>query len=166
MLEKIFSISRPQRTSLLKRICAFVVALVTVLLIGNIGLPNITLARQSAVPKFRKVMIKLPQNYKESLLGPRYGEGTWDGPAYGYGCEQDEAVRTCDANTSNDNSKNETAIGLKTVLGPASNTTLFGIKRNTVCTAVEIKDTSGIEGCLFEGCVAYKKPVTMVCVPK
>jgi hypothetical protein len=150
----------------LRQKVALAVAIVAAFFIGTTLVPDLALAGGTAAHKLRKVLIKLPQTYKETLLGPRYGDGTWDGPSFGYGCEQDEAVRTCDVNTSNDNSKNETAVGAKTVLGPASNTTLFGIKRKTVCTAVEIKDNSGIEGCLFEGCVAYKKPVVMVCVPK
>lgn len=152
--------------SFLKHKVAFALAVFGIFLIGTTLVPNLALAGRTAAHKLRKVAIKLPQTYKETLLGPRYGEGNWDGPSFGYGCEQDEAVRTCDANTSIDNSKNETAVGAKTVLGPASNTTLFGIKRKTICAAVEIKDTSGIEGCLFEGCVSYKKPVVMVCVPK
>jgi hypothetical protein len=149
--------------SFLKHKSAVAVAVFSAFLVGTTLVSEMAFA---ATPKFRKVVVKLPQTYKETLLGPRYGEGTWDGPSFGYGCEQDEAVRTCDANTSIDNSKNETAVGGRTVLGPASNTTLFGIKRKTICAAVEIRDTSGIEGCLFEGCVAYKKPVVMVCVPK
>jgi hypothetical protein len=145
---------------------AFAVAVVPVFVIGLTSVSEMAFARGTTAPRLRKVVIKLPQTYKETLIGPRYGEGSWDGPSFGYGCEQGEAVRTCDSNTSQDNDKNETAVGAKTVLGPASNTTLFGIKRKTICAAVEIKDSSGIEGCLFEGCVSYKKPVVMVCVPK
>ena len=144
----------------------FAFAIVSVFLMGTAFFTEVALGAGTNAHKYRKVPIKLPQTFKESLTGPRYGTGNMDGANYGYGCNQGEAVQTCDANTSIDEAKVETWVGAKSVLGPATNTALFGIKRKSMCTATEIKDTSGIEGCLYEGCLGYKKPVVMVCISK
>jgi hypothetical protein len=144
----------------------FALAVVSVFAVGMSGVSGLTRAEGAAAHNPRKVTIKLPQSFKETITAPKYGTGNMDGANYGYGCGPGEAVRTCDANTDIDNSKNETWLNAETVLGPATNTALFGIKRKSICSATEIKDPSGIEGCLYSGCLGYKKPVVMVCVSK
>jgi hypothetical protein len=144
----------------------FAFAVVSVFLIGTTLISEVALAAGTDAHKYRKVSIKLPQTFKDTLTTEHYGTGNMDGANYGFGCDQGEAVKTCDANTSMDETKVETWVGAKTVLGPATNTALFGIKRKTICTVTEIKDSSGIEGCLYESCLGYKKPVVMVCMSK
>lgn len=123
-------------------------------------------ADSSAARNFRKVSIKLPQGFKEALGAPRYGGGDLDGATYGYGCERNEVVKTCDANTSLSMPRGNVLFSGKLTLGPADNTMLFGIKRKSVCTATITTDPSGTKGCVYSGCLGYKKPVTMLCMSK
>ena len=115
-------------------------------------------AAGSNVSKYRKVPIRLPQGLIDGLGTTQYGAGTRDGASFGFGCNPGEVVQTCDANTS---ITMPDALALD--LGPAVNTALFGIKRKSECTAMVDKDQSGITGCVYEGCLGYKKPVVMLC---
>jgi hypothetical protein len=123
-------------------------------------------AENSTAQSYRKVSIKFPQGFKEALNAPRYGAGDLDGASYGYGCERNEVVKTCDANTSMSAPKGNVLFSGKLTLGPANNTMLFGIKRKSVCTATITTDPSGTKGCVYYGCLGYKKPVTMICMLK
>jgi hypothetical protein len=113
----------------------------------------------SNATKYRKVPVKLPQGYVDTLGASQYGTGNLvDGASYGFGCNPGEVVQTCDANTSI-----TMPDALALYLGPAVNTVLFGAKRKSDCTAMAGTDRSGISGCIYEGCLGYKKPVMMLC---
>jgi hypothetical protein len=123
-------------------------------------------AQEADAPVYRKVAVVLPQNFKELLGARRYGPGDLNGATFGYGCNRGEEVKTCDLNTSTSMPKGSTFFSGKLKLGPASNTAFLGIKRKSTCTATVTSDFSGVKGCVYAGCLGYKKPVTMLCMAR
>jgi hypothetical protein len=148
-------------------ICSKLVALLGCFIVSMSLLAVQVMAEHSGSAKpTRKISIKLPQTYKDALTTRTFGPGNLDGAVYGYGCDRGEVVLTCDANTSLNMPKGSVWRSGKLVLGPASNTALFGIKRKTMCKAMVVADNGGRSGCAYESCLGFKKSVLMVCVPK
>ncbi len=118
---------------------------------------------EEAVMGYRKINLTMPQTLGEALGGRTYKSLSASG--IGQGCYPDEVVVTCDANVSL-NMPKRGFWGSKLVLGPAVNKALLGIKMTTKCVAKLEITAGGIEGCVYEACLGYKKPIVMVCMAK
>jgi hypothetical protein len=118
--------------------------------------------QKPSVAKFNYIQVTLPKTLGELLGSARhFKNGFQDG--IGFACDQGEVVKTCDANSAAAMPK-EGMWGSRIVLGKATNTALLGIKITTKCTASKANDMSGIVGCVYEACLGYSKPITMVCM--
>jgi hypothetical protein len=114
-------------------------------------------ADESATNGFRQVRLKMPQTMSEIL-----GLKMYQNRGFGFSCNPGEIVKTCDAETSLSMPKAKMFGNSTLVIGPATNTALLGMKVKTSCKGWLAYDNA----CVYEGCVGYKKPILMVCVPK
>jgi hypothetical protein len=108
-----------------------------------------------------KVRIRMPQTFTEAI-----GMRTYQNRGPAFACNVGERVKTCDANTAASMPKPRFIGGSSyIVLGKATNKALLGLKMTTQCTGTEVNDFARF-GCVYEGCLGYKKPIVMVCGPK
>ena len=132
--------------------------LIVLALLPIVAIPTST--ESYADSKFRKLHLIMPKTLKEV-----FGTTLYSNIGPGYGCDGGEVVQTCDAHTSL-SMPEEGFWGSKLKLGPAANSAVLGIKVKTTCIAHMVRDSRGISGCAYEGCVGYNKPITMVCKQK
>jgi hypothetical protein len=126
------------------------------------SLAGVASAQDQAAKKYTKIPVEIPTDIREYNMGARrFGDGV------GQGCNYGQIVKTCDANTSSVMPKGKFLSSPRLVLGSGvAGSSSFAKKFKTKCIANVALDSSGLEGCVYNGCFGYTKPIEMVCMSK